>query len=93
VAAELTRAKDPRRGKNASQRKDRGRTAVRWSEVRPDRAGQAASSAPVETAGLDKNRSAVSRAAAGAAATANRAASASWPGATVETTVRAERYG
>ncbi|WVZ60910.1 hypothetical protein U9M48_010869 [Paspalum notatum var. saurae] len=94
VAAELTRAKDLRRGKNWSQRKDMGRTPVRWSDVTPDRAGQAARSAAGDTAEPGRRRSVESRDAAGAAATASSRASASRTGvAAAETTVRAERKG
>ncbi|CAM0874579.1 unnamed protein product [Alopecurus aequalis] len=77
AAAELTRAKDLRQGKQASQRNDRGLRAVRWSEVRQEKVRETALSVAGETGEPSEKRSAVSRAADGDAATASRAASAS----------------
>jgi len=57
LAAELTRANGLRRGKSSSQRNDWGPMAVRWSNVRPDRVGQAASNTVGETAESGKSRS------------------------------------
>ena len=48
LVAELTKANDLRHGKSWSRQNDSGWTAVRWSDVRPDRIGQATSSAAEE---------------------------------------------
>lgn len=80
--AESTRSNDFRRGRSSGQQNERGWTVVRWSDVRLDRAGQAATNAARETGESDR-----SRAAASTAATASSLVSVLWA------TVRAQRNG